>query len=292
MNMRKLLSLLVVAILSLSLLSACTPADDVEDNGADSSGNDQTINLVSREDGSGTRGAFVEIVGVEEDGEDATSLEAVIQNSTNGVLTTVAGDEYSIGYASIGSLNDTVKAIKVDGVEASADNVQTGDFPIQRPFNVAWQEGISDLAQDFLDFMISEEGQEAVEEAGFIQVENNGPYEGSDMEGDIVVGGSTSVTPAMELLAEAYEELHENVTVEVHSTGSGAGMTGALDGTLDIGMASRELKDEEAAELESLVMAIDGIAIITHLDNPIEDISLDQVKQVFLGEITNWGELE
>ena len=281
--MKKLLSLLLVAILSISLLSACGPGGDGE----------ETINLVSREDGSGTRGAFVEIVGVEDaDGEDATYLEAVIQNSTNGVLTTVAGDEYSIGYVSLGSLNDSIKAVNVDGIEANADNVQSGDFPIQRPFNVAWQEGLSDLAQDFLDYMMSEQGQALVEEAGFIQVENNGPYEGSGMEGSIVVGGSTSVSPAMELLAEGYESLHEGVTVEVHSTGSGAGMTGALDGTLDIGMASRELKDEENAELESLIMAIDGIAVITHLDNPLEDITLDQVRQIFLGEITTWGEIE
>lgn len=298
MNMKKLLSLLLVAILSISLLAACGPADEGDaSNGGDAVvedvDSDATINVVSREDGSGTRGAFVEIVGVEdEDGEDATYLEAVIQNSTNGVLTTVAGDEYSIGYVSLGSLNDSVKAIKVDGVEPTAANVQSGDFPIQRPFNLAWQEGLSDLAQDFLDYIMSEEGQALVEEAGFIQVENNGAYEGSGMEGNIVVGGSTSVTPAMELLAEGYEAIHEGVTVEIHSTGSGAGMTGALDGTLDIGMASRELKDEESAELESLVMAIDGIAVITHLDNQIEDISLDQVRQIFLGEVTSWGELE
>lgn len=291
MNMKKFISLLLVAVLSLSILVACTPADeeDEDDNHATSG---ETINVVSREDGSGTRGAFVEIVGVvDENDEDMTYLEAVIQNSTNGVLTTVAGDVNSMGYVSLGSLNDTVKALNVDGVEATAENVQSGDFPISRPFNIAWQEGLSDLAQDFLDYILSEEGQVIVEDAGFIQVENNGPYEGTGGEGNIVVGGSTSVTPAMEKLAESYQALHDGVTVEIQSTGSGAGMTGAIDGTLDIGMASRELKDEESSELESVAMAIDGIAVIVHLDNPVDNVSTEDIRQIFLGEITNWDEL-
>lgn len=307
MNIKKLVSLLLVAILSISLLAACSPAEDDEDTGNGDAVEDvtpdedeedtdsasgETINVISREDASGTRGAFVEIVGVMEDDQDNTYIEAVIQNSTNGVMTTVAGDEYSIGYVSLGSLNDTIKAINVDGVEATAENVQSGEFPISRPFNLAWQEGLSDLAQDFLDYIMSEEGQVIVEENGFVQVENNGPYAGTGGEGNIVVAGSTSVTPVMEKLAEAYRALHDGVNIEIQSTGSSAGMTSAIEGTADIGMASRDLKDEENDALESLAMAIDGIAVIVHLDNPIEDISMDQVKQVFVGEITTWGELE
>ena len=299
MNMKKLVSLLLVAILSLSLLAACAPAEEEDtsnEGDTEDVATDETINVVSREDGSGTRGAFTEIVGVlVEEGEeevDQTYEEAVIQNSTNGVLTTVAGDEFSIGYISLGSLNDTVKALKVNGVDATADNVLSGDFPIARPFNVAWQEGLSDLAQDFLDFIMSEEGQVIVEENGFVQVENNGPYEGSGGEGNIVVAGSTSVTPVMEKLAESYEALHEGVTIEIQSTGSSAGMTSAMEGTADIGMASRELKDEENDALESVAMAIDGIAVIVHLDNPVEDLTVEQVRQIFVGEVTSWGELE
>lgn len=302
--MKKILSLLLIALLSMSLLLACSPAenepydagngDDVVGTPSDDEdlASGETINVVSREDGSGTRGAFTEIVGVLEDDQDNTYIEAVIQNSTNGVMTTVAGDEYAIGYVSLGSLNDTTKAIKVDGAEATAENVQDESFPISRPFNIAWQEGLSDLAQDFLDFILSEEGQVIVEDNGFIQVENKGAYEGSGGEGNIVVAGSTSVTPVMEKLAEAYEALNDGVTIEIQSTGSSAGMTSAMEGTADIGMASRDLKDEENDALESVAMAIDGIAVIVHLDNPIENIAMDQVKQIFVGEITTWGELE
>ena len=293
MNMKKLVGLLLAAILSLGLLAACAPAEEDTSKGE---ANDETINLVSREDGSGTRGAFTEIVGIlVEENEiqvDQTYEEAVIQNSTHGVLTTVAGDEFSIGYISLGSLNDTVKAIKIDGVDATADNVLSGDFPIARPFNLAWQEGLNDLTQDFLDFIMSEEGQLIVEENGFVQVENNGPYQGSGGEGNIVVAGSTSVTPLIEKLAESYEALHQGVTIEIQSTGSSAGMTSAMEGTADIGMASRELKDEENDTLESLAMAIDGIAVIVHPDNPAENLTVEQVRQIFVGELTSWAELE
>lgn len=298
MNTKKIISLLLVAILSLSLLAACAPADEEDTSNGDATEDvsGETINVVSREDGSGTRGAFTEITGVfveEGDNEvDQTYEEAVIQNSTNGVLTTVAGDENAIGYISLGSLDDTIKAVNVDGVEATSDNVQNGDFPIARPFNIAWQEGLGDLAQDFLDFIMSEDGQVIVEETGFVQVENSGAYGGTGGEGNIVVAGSTSVTPVMEKLAEAYEALHDDVTIEIQSTGSSAGMTAAMEGTADIGMASRELKDEENDALESEAIAIDGIAVIVNLDNPIEDITMEQVRQVFVGEVTTWGELE
>lgn len=294
MNMKKFISLLSVATLSLSLLLACAPTEENTGKGDDVNGG--TINLVSREDGSGTRGAFTELVGilVEEGDEeiDQTYEEAIIQNSTNGVLTTVAGDEYSVGYISLGSLNNTIKAINIDGVEPTAENVQKGDFPIARPFNIAWGEDLQDLAQDFLDYILSAEGQAIVEENGFVQVENNGPYEGSGGEGNIIIGGSTSVTPVMEKLAESYKELHDGVTIEIQSTGSSAGMTAAMEGTVDIGMASRELKEEENDALESVAMAIDGIAVIVNLDNPIENITLEEVRQIFIGEITNWNAIE
>lgn len=282
-----------------------------------------TIGVVSREDGSGTRGAFVEIVGVvDEEGDDLTTLDAVIQNSTNGVMQTVAGDVQAIGYISLGSLGDDVKALAVDGVEATAENVTNGTYPIARPFNVAWSKDseLSEVATDFLDFVYSAEGQAIVEEEGYVQVTRSAgeedaeateeestdeeateeeateavelpSYEASGLEGTIEVVGSTSVSPVMEKLAEAYSALNEGVTINITSNGSSAGMEAATNGTADLGMASRELADDEKEVLNFDAVAIDGIAVVVHPENPLADISLDHVKQVFLGEVTEWEEL-
>lgn len=281
--MKKILSLLLVAIMISVFAVGCTQAE--------------TINVVSREDGSGTRGAFVEIVGIlEKDANgnetDRTYEEAVIQNGTDGVLTTVAGDEYSIGYISLGSLNDTVNAVKVEGVEATSDNVKNGSYKIARPFNVAYKGELNPLAKDFLDFILSAEGQAIVEEEGYVQVGDAAAYAGTEQSGSIVVAGSTSVTPVMEKLAEAYMAMYSGVTIEIQSTGSSAGMQSAMEGTAELGMASRALKDSEAVELTASVIAMDGIAVIANKANPITDLTIDEILSIYIGETTEWSAVE
>ena len=255
----------------------------------------KTINVVTRENGSGTRGAFVEIVGVvDSEDNDAIYQEAVVQQGTNAVMSTVAGDLYGIGYISLGSLNETVKTVKVNGSEPTVENIKAGDYPISRPFNIAYKDGgLSELGQDFVNFIMSAEGQAIVAENSLIEADDAAPaYSSSGATGDIVVGGSTSVTPAMEALAEAYMERNVDTNIEIQSTGSTAGITGVIDGNVEIGMASRELKDEEAAVLKHQAIGIDGIAIIVHNNNPIDDLSLEQVKTIYLGETTAWSEVE
>lgn len=288
--MKRIISLTLVLMIIMAFAVGCTGIDNGADGGFDTS---QTINVISREDGSGTRGAFVEIVGiVDENDNDLTTVDAVVQNSTNGVMTTVAGDEYSIGYISLGSLNDTVKALKVEGVEATAENVKSGEYKIARPFNIAFQSGLSELAKDFVNFILSAQGQAIVEENGFIAALDGEEYTPSGLTGTIVVAGSTSVTPVMEKLAEAYEGLNDGVSIEIQSTGSSAGMTAAMEGSADIGMASRDLKDSEKEVLEYEVIAIDGIAVIVNKENTIEDLTMDDIRSIYLGEITTWDEVE
>lgn len=288
--MKRIISLTLVLMIIMAFAVGCTGKDNGADGGFDTS---QTINVISREDGSGTRGAFVEIVGiVDENDNDLTTVDAVVQNSTNGVMTTVAGDEYSIGYISLGSLNDTVKALKVEGVEATAENVKSGEYKIARPFNIAFQSGLSELAKDFVNFILSAQGQAIVEENGFIAALDGEEYTPSGLTGTIVVAGSTSVTPVMEKLVEAYEGLNDGVSIEIQSTGSSAGMTAAMEGSADIGMASRDLKDSEKEVLEYEVIAIDGIAVIVNKENTIEDLTMDDIRSIYLGEITTWDEVE
>ena len=252
------------------------------------------IVVVSREEGSGTRGAFVELTGVE--GKDAngnkvdnTYIEAVIQNSTNGVMMTVANEANAIGYISLGSLNDTVKAVQVDGVDATAANVKNGSYKLARPFNVAYKAGLDEASQGLLDFILSAEGQAIVEERGYISAEAGAPFAGGNVSGSIVVAGSTSVTPVMEKLVEAYNAINPNVKVEIQSTGSSAGMQSTMQGVSQLGMASRELKDDEKAEMEYKVIAIDGIAVIVHKTNEVKSITMEQIKQIFTGELTDWN---
>lgn len=289
--MKRLFSFIIAGLLAISIVGCSNNANN--DGEFDTS---RTINVITREDGSGTRGAFTEIVGILEkgpDGEekDRTYIEAVVQNSTDAVMTSVAGDEYSIGYISLGSLNDSVKAVKVDGVEATAENVQNGSYKIARPFNIAYKGELNPLAQDFINFILSEEGQKIVVDTGYVQVSNElTSYEkGEEMEGTLVVAGSTSVTPLMEQLAEAYKEIHPKVSIEIQSTGSSAGIQAAIEGTADIGMASRELKESELAELTAQVIAMDGIAVIVNKNNPIENLTLEQIKDIYIGEITEWN---
>lgn len=257
---------------------------------------DYEFTVVSREDGSGTRGAFIELVGLEEEvageKEDMTTQAAVVQNSTNGVMQTVAGDEAAIGYISLGSLNDTVKAVKVDGVEATEENIASGQYKIARPFNLAFKEAeLSDLAKDFLKFVISEDAQALSLEEGYVPLKDTEKYEASGAKGSLTVAGSTSVTPLMEKMVEKYKELNPDANIEIQSTGSSAGIEAVIDGAADIAMASRELKDEEKDKLAVEVIATDGIAVIVNKDSKLEDLTIDQLKQIFKGEITNTSEL-
>ena len=257
---------------------------------------DYEFTVVSREDGSGTRGAFIELVGLEEevDGEkeDMTTLAAVVQNSTNAVMQTVAGDEGAIGYISLGSLNDTVKAVKVEGVEATEENIASGEYKISRPFNLAYKEAeLSDLAKDFLKFVISEDAQALSLEEGYVPLKDSEKYQASGAKGTLTVAGSTSVTPLMEKMVEKYKELNPEANIEIQSTGSSAGIEAVIDGAADIAMASRELKDEEKDKLAVEVIATDGIAVIVNKDSKLEDLTIDQLNQTFKGEITNTSEL-
>lgn len=276
------------------LAPTATPTPDTGSNDDEepaAAGMTGEIVVVSREDGSGTRGAFTELMGILVDDVDNTTVEATISNSTSAVMTTVAGNKQGIGYISLGSLNDTIKAVSVDGAAATVENIKSNSYPVFRNFNIATKGEVNEVTQDFIDFILSAEGQAVVEEEGFISAENTGVYEGKEVEGKIVVGGSTSVAPVMEKLQEAYNAINPNVEIEVHLGGSGTGMQQAMDGTLDIGMASRELKDSEKEVLDGIVIAIDGIAVIVNNDNPVDNLTSEQVRQIFVGEITTWDEL-
>ena len=257
-----------------------------------------TIDVISREDGSGTRGAFIELFGIEEkqgdEKVDMTTEDASITNSTSVMMTTVAGDENAIGYISLGSLNDTVKAVKIDGAEASAENVANDTYKVSRPFNIITTDSLSDAAQDFENYIMSSDGQQIVEDNGYIkEAADASAYEAADgVSGKVVVAGSSSVTPVMEKLAEGYEAVNKDVTVEVQQSDSTTGVNMAAEGTCDIGMASRELKDDEKdLGLTATVIARDGIAVIVNKDNDIDELTSDQVKSVYTGETTTWEDL-
>ena len=255
------------------------------------------IDVISREDGSGTRGAFIELFGVEQkdaSGEkvDYTTDDAEITNSTEVMITSVAGDKQAIGYISLGSLNDSVKALKIDGAAATVDDIKDGSYKIARPFNIVTTGEVSDVAQDFINFIFSEEGQKVVEDNGYISQGNQGAYTASGKSGKVTVAGSSSVTPVMEKLAEAYKALNSDVTVEVQQSDSTTGVTSSIEGVCDIGMASRELKDEETAKgAQGQVIAMDGIAVVVNNDNPVDDLTSEQVKDIYVGDTTDWSEL-
>ena len=255
------------------------------------------ITIVSREDGSGTRGAFIELFGIEEkNGDekvDMTTEEAQITNSTSVMMTTVAGDEYAIGYISLGSLDDSVKALKIDGAEATAENVKSGTYKVSRPFNIATKENLdNEVAKDFVNFIMSEEGQAVVEENHYIAVDDVKPFEGTSPSGKAVVGGSSSISPVMEKLIEAYKAVNANAEIELQTTDSTTGMTSAIDGSYDIGMASRELKDTELSEgLQATVIATDGIAVIVNKNSTVDELSSDQVKAIYTGEAVTWDDV-
>lgn len=275
--------------------TAATDTSAEETKSGDFSG---LISPISREEGSGTRGAFIELFGVEEKNEagdkiDNTTDEAIITNSTDVMLTTVSGDEYSIGYVSLGSLNDSVKAVSIDGAEATVDNIKSGDYTIARPFNIATKGTPSDVAQDFINFIMSADGQAVISDNKYIPVDDGAAaFESNGASGKVVVAGSSSVTPVMEKLKEAYVAVNSGAEIEIQESDSTTGMTAAMDGTCDIGMASRELKDSETeGGLTAAVIAMDGIAVIVNNDNDLEELSSDQVKSIFTGDITDWEDV-
>ena len=280
-------------------------ASSAESEASSDAGNDATgdfdntkyINVVSREDGSGTRGAFIELTGVEEkdaDGNkvDNTTTDAAITNNTSVMMSTVKGDTYSIGYISLGSLNKDVKALNVDGVEATAENVKSGDYTLSRPFNIVTKGTVGDAAQDFINYIMSDDGQKVVVDEGYVDV-SSGSFESTQAEGKIVVAGSSSVSPVMEKLKEAYASVNPNATIEIQTSDSTTGVESTINGICDIGMASRELKDSETEQgVEATVIAKDGIAVVVNNANPLTDITKDQIKSIYVGELTKWDELK
>lgn len=255
------------------------------------------ISPISREDGSGTRGAFIELFGIEKkdaDGNkvDYTTTDANITNSTSVMMTTVAGDKYSIGYISLGSLNDTVKALNIDGTKASAENIENKTYKIARPFNIATKDSLSEAAKDFIDYIMSSDGQKVIEDNGYISVSDAKAYTGSKPSGKIVIAGSSSVTPVMEKLKEAYCKVNTSAEIEIQESDSTTGMTSTIEGICDIGMASRELKDSELEKgITGKVIAMDGIAVIVNKDCEVSDLSSEQVMKIFTGEVTKWSEI-
>lgn len=307
MKYKKLVNLGLAAMMAASVMAGCGNASSGSSSATsgksgsaaaadfDASGD---ITVVSREDGSGTRGAFVELTGVEEkdaNGEkvDNTTEEAQVVNSTSVVLTTVAGDPYAIGYISLGSLNDTVKAVQVDGVDATEDNILAGKYTLSRPFNIATKgDPTNPVSKDFIGYILSEDGQKIVSDNGYIKQDPQ-DYTSTQPSGSITVGGSSSVSPLMEKLIEGYQKVNPNAKVELQTSDSTTGMTSTIDGSYDIGMASRELTNEETSKgLKNTVIATDGIAVIVNKANPIDNLTKDQIKGIYTGDTQTWDELE
>lgn len=289
---KKMMAVGLSAVLVMTMFAGCGGGTDDDST----QGGGQEITVVSREDGSGTRGAFIELFGIQEEsnGEkvDMTTQEASITNNTSVMMTTVAGDENAIGYISMGSMNDSVKALKIDGVEANVTNVESGTYKIARPFNIATKGETSEIAQDFVNFILSAEGQAVVEENGYIPAAGKDSFAGTSPTGKIVIAGSSSVSPVMEKLKEAYVKLNPNAIIEIQQSDSSTGMSAALEGICDIGMASRELKSTELeGGLTATVIAMDGIAVIVNNNNAMDELSSDQVKSIFTGETTLWDDL-
>ena len=298
---RKAVALALSVLLAMGALAGCGGSGSESGDASNSGVASQEISVVSREDGSGTRGAFVELTGVEEkdaDGNkvDNTTPDAIISNSTSTVMTTVAGNEASIGYISLGSLDDTVKGVKVDDVEPTAENINNGTYKLSRPFNIVTKGEVtetSEAAQDFINFIMSADGQKVISDNSYIEVENSGAFTSNGASGKIVIAGSSSVTPVMEKLTEAYKAVNGNVEIEVQESDSTTGITSTADGTCDIGMASRDLDESETANgLVSTAIAMDGIVVIVNNNNDVEGLTKDQINDIFRGNVTDWSEVK
>ena len=295
-KVKKIFAAGLTAALAMSVLAGCgnSSGDGSADGG---SAADSEITVLTREDGSGTRGAFIELFGIEEKDADGNKVDhtvrtAEITNSTSVMMTTVAGNEAAIGYISLGSLDDSVKAVKIDGAEASVEDINDGTYKIYRPFNIATKGDVSEAAQDFINYIMSKDGQAVIEENKYISVGEPEEYKSNGAEGKVVVAGSSSVSPVMEKLKEAYEKVNDKVEIEIQTSDSTTGMQNTIDGICDIGMASRELKDSETeAGLTATVIANDGIAVVVNNDNPLDEMTAEQVRQIFTGEVTTWDEI-
>ncbi len=291
-NLKTIITLTLLSIVFSLFFAGCN-------NTSEGSSTNDEITIVSREDGSGTRTAFVELVGIKEGKNDMTTQRANFQDGNGKVIETVKNDTNAIGYASLGSVaeNKEVKLLKVNNVEANSQNILNGKYPIARPFNIAWKKNatLKPQVSDFINFILSKQGQEVVSDKNmYITINPNAKNfeKGKDIKGEIMVTGSTSVAPLMEKLAEAYMKINANVTIKVSSTGSSAGMKDAINGNNDLGMASRGLKEEESAELEHTVIAKDGIAMIVSANSSLENISIDNIIKIYKGEISKWGEMK
>ena len=305
MKMKKIAAAVMMVSMVAVTAVGCGSSNGTDTKGADANQSDATsdwdetsdVTIVSREDGSGTRGAFIELFGIEEKQDDGTKVDmtttdAQITNNTSVMLTTVADNEYAIGYVSLGSLNDSVKALKIDGAEATAENIENGSYKVSRPFNIAVKKDLNNkVAKDFMSFIMSTEGQKVVADEKYIAVADVKDYAGTKPSGSCVVGGSSSVSPLMEKLIEAYKAVNPNASIELQTSDSTTGMTSTIEGSYDIGMASRELKEEEAAELEPTVIATDGIAVVVNNENPLDELSADQVKDIYVGNVSTWDEI-
>ena len=287
--MKKILALTLCVVMEIAVFTGCG------NNNAESKTDGAPITVISREDGSGTRGAFTELMGIMVDDVDNTTTSAEISQSTSVVLTTVAGNKNSIGYVSLGSLNDAVKAVKVDGVDATVENIKGGSYAASRPFLVVTNDKLTDVSKDFIKFILSKQGQDIIAEEGYITIDDNAAdYETQKgISGKIVLAGSTSVSPVMQKLADAYKAIYSDVTLEIQQTGSGAGITSTIEGACDIGMSSRDLKPEETAEgIEGITIAMDGIAVVVNNENSVEDLTSEQIRQIFTGEVTDWSQVK
>lgn len=302
MKLKKVLATVMGVVLIAGCMTGCgsnSGSDSVSTGSSSDSSFDtaKSISVISREDGSGTRGAFIELFGIEEkdaDGNkiDNTTEDASITNNTSVMMSTVAGDEYAIGYISLGSLNESVKAVKIDGAEPSVDTIKDGSYKISRPFNIVTKSDVSEVAQDFIDFILSADGQKVIEENGYIMNSENGAYEGSKPSGKVVVAGSSSVSPVMEKLKEAYLAVNTNAEIEIQTSDSTTGVESAIGGICDIGMASRELKDTETAEgVSATAIALDGIAVVVNNESPVEELTSENVKNIYTGETTKWSDI-
>lgn len=282
---RKMMKFLGIAM-ALALLPSCFAAGKWNKKSA--------ISVISREDGSGTRGAFIELFGIEQKNSagkkvDYTTDEATITNSTAVMLTSVASDKYAIGYVSLGSLNNSVKALKIDGADATVANIKNGSYKISRPFNIAVKDNLSAAAQDFVNYILSKDGQKVIEANKYIKV-SDASFKSTQAGGKVVVAGSSSVSPVMEKLIESYKAVNPNAKIELQTSDSTTGVTNAASGTCDIGMASRALKDSEKAKgLKEITIAIDGIAVIVNKENEMNDVAKDFIRDIYVGKITKWN---
>ncbi len=273
----------LAASMTVGMMTGCGDSSSVAD---------KNITVVSREDGSGTRSAFAELMGIMVDEVDKTITTAELTNSTSVMTTSVEGNDAAIGYVSLGSLSDTVKAVSVDGVEPTVENIKAGKYKVSRPFNIATKDDLSEIASDFVDFLLSDEGQKIITDEGYISTESGTSYTATKLSGTVALAGSTSVAPVMEVLAEEYMSLNPDITVEIQQSGSSAGMTSTIQGACDIGMASRDVKESEMAEgLTQTTIAMDGIAVIINKDNEVKDLTSEQIMKIYLGEITKWSDV-